>query len=356
MISAAKLNNQTAISDASQPCAAAKRPPLRVSVVMPVLNAGHLLEECIKALKESSYPVWEIIVVDDGSTDESAMVARGLGCVVVATEGRLGPGAARNLGASRASGDVLFFIDADVVVRSNTVERVISALDDTGLDGVMAVQDPCMRFDDACSRYKNLWMYHTYAVRAGDAVPLFYTTAAAIRRKAFLAAGGFDLNYGTPNIEDTDFGQKLASLGYRITVDQEALVEHVKKYSLRSLLRADWARSVALARLKLRKRRETLAVNNTSVPTSYIFSVPLAVLGALLLLVGLLASSTAIMATGLLALAVTWAMNARFLSVLARVGGLSLLLKGMVLIVVELLTVAVAGMWGVGSYVLGRAY
>ena len=60
-------------------------------------------------------------------------------------------------------------------------------------------------------------IYRDYSRKTGD-VGLFYTTAAAIRRQVFLDSGGFDLNYRDPNVEDTDFGQTLARLGYRVRV------------------------------------------------------------------------------------------------------------------------------------------
>src|SRR6185295_3344193 len=103
--------------------------------------------------------------------------------------------------------------------------------------------------------------------QTGD-VPLFYTTAAAIRRDAFLRAGGFDHGYATPNVEDTAFGQKLAELGIRVRVEPELEVEHVKRYSLAGLLRTDFLRSVSMTRLKLRERKN-FASNNTSIPSSY---------------------------------------------------------------------------------------
>ena len=70
------------------------------------------------------------------------------------------------------------------------------------VDGLCGVQAAQMRYTNIASQYKNLWMRWTYLRQTGD-VPLFYTTAAAIRREAFLRVGGFDQGYATPNVEDT---------------------------------------------------------------------------------------------------------------------------------------------------------
>src|SRR5689334_5293479 len=186
----------------------------RISVVMPVYNSERLLGECLSALRASTFDDYEIVIVDDSSTDKSRDIAAAHGARVVPSGGRLGPGRARNKGVEHARGDIVFFIDSDVVVRPDTLARLAAAFDrDAGLSGLMAVQSPSMRFRNLCSVYKNLWMHYTYVRRAGEDVPLFYTTAAAIRRADFLASGGFDANYVDPNIEDTDYGQKLARQG-----------------------------------------------------------------------------------------------------------------------------------------------
>ncbi len=208
----------------------------RISVVMPVYNAERLLGECLAAVNASTFRDYEIVVVDDSSTDKSREIAASYGARVVPSGGRLGPGRARNKGVEHARGDIVFFIDSDVVVRPDTLARLATAFDrDPGVSGLMAVQSPAMRFRNLCSVYKNLWMHYTYVRRAGEDVPLFYTTAAAIRRAAFIASGGFDANYVDPNIEDTDYGQKLAQQGYRVQILPDLEVEHVKGYDLAGL-------------------------------------------------------------------------------------------------------------------------
>jgi len=340
----------------SMPERAAPEAAPRISIVMPVYNAEALLDECLGAVRASAGVDYEVIVVDDSSTDRSPAIAEAHGCTVIPSGGRLGPGRARNVGARAARGDILFFIDSDVMIRPDTLTRLAAAFADPGLDGAMAVQAPNMRFRDACSLYKNLWMYHTYARRAGEDVPLFYTTAAAIRRTAFVDSGGFDVNYTNPNIEDTDFGQKLARLGYRIRIFPDLEVEHVKGYDLRGLLRTDFLRSMSLARLKLRKRADAFATNDTSVPTGYMLSVPLALgaLGALLL--GLVTGRGAFFGAILLALAAIVVLNVPFLRVLRAHGGVRAWVQGIGILMIELVAAGVGSLAGVATYIAGHKY
>ena len=93
------------------------------SVVMPVLNGGADLDRCLTALRGSAFRDWELIVVDDGSSDGSPERARAAGARVLESGGRRGPGAARNLGAGEARGDYLFFLDADCEVHTDTLAR-----------------------------------------------------------------------------------------------------------------------------------------------------------------------------------------------------------------------------------------
>jgi GT2 family glycosyltransferase len=325
----------------------------RISVVMPVYNAAATLAECLTRLCNSTFGDFEIVLVDDGSTDQSRAIASNFPVRIVPSPGRVGPAAARNVGARVAEGDVLFFIDSDVMVRPDTLGRIAAALERGDVEGVVGVQAAEMRHRDLVSQYKNLWMRWTYVRKTGD-VPLFYTTAAAIRRDAFLRAGGFDQGYATPNVEDTAFGQKLARLGLRVRVDPELEVEHVKRYSLSGLLRTDYMRAVSLTRLKLRRPRE-LGSNNTSVPGSYMASVPLAGLGIAALAAGPLLGPGAV-AVGGVALAATVILNHGFMTAIGTSEGWRRAAGAIVLLWLELVVVGAGTGVGMLSFLLGRRY
>jgi GT2 family glycosyltransferase len=324
---------------------------------MPVYNSERLLGECLAALNASTFRDFETVVVDDSSTDKSREIAAQYGARVVPSGGRLGPGRARNKGVEHARGEIVFFIDSDVVVRPDTLSRLIAAFDrDPGLAGIVAVQSPTMRFRNLCSVYKNLWMYYTYVRRAGEDVPLFYTTAAAIRRQAFLDSGGFDVNYLDPNIEDTDYGQKLAQQGFRVQILPDLEVEHVKGYDLAGLLRVDFLRSMSLARLKLRKSADGIGTNDTSVPTGYIVSVPLAAVAVLLLLTGLVLGSKALLIANFLALTTILVLNVPFLRLIRAHGGVRAWGLSCGLLIIELLTAGAGSAVGIATYLGGKKY
>jgi GT2 family glycosyltransferase len=325
-----------------------------VSVVMPVYNAEATLEECLTRLLRSHFTDFEVIVVDDGCTDRSVEIMGRHPIQVVRTSGRVGPAVARNLGAKAARGDYLLFIDSDVMVHPDTLQLLVDGFAREGVDGFCGVQDDDMRHDDLVSQYKNIWMRWTYLRQRGD-VPLFYTTAAAIRRDAFERVGGFDGGYATPNVEDTAFGQKLHRLGVRIRVHPQLEVEHVKRYSLRGLLQTDYMRAVSLTRLKLR-HRDQLGDNNTSVPASYMASVPLAGLTALALATGFAFGWPAATALGLAGAVGVTLLNAGFLDAIRRSDGWVRALASVPLLWLELLVVGVGTAVGLLSFPFGRRY
>src|SRR5262245_14968568 len=329
-------------------------PAPKISVVMPVYNAEATLEECLTKLGDSAFEDFEVVVVDDGSTDRSKEILTRFPVRVVPSSGRVGPAAARNLGAQVATGEYLFFIDSDVMVRPDTLGLLATGFEGGEVDGFNGVQAAEMRHTDLVSQYKNLWMRWTYLRQTGD-VPLFYTTAAAIRRDTFLRVGGFDIGYATPNVEDTAFGQKLKRLGVRVRIHPELEVEHVKRYSLRGMLRTDFMRAVSLTRLKLR-HPEDLGDDNTSVPASYMASVPLAGLTVLALGLGLVFGWLPAPVAGLLAGGGGAALTAGSLGAIRRSDGWGRALAAVPLLWLELLVVGGGTAVGLLSFPFGRRY
>ncbi len=182
---------------------------------------------------------YECIVVDDGSTDDSAATARRHGATVVTSEVRRGPASARNLGARAARGDVVLFLDADVRPSSNTVERVREAFDGDGaLDALIGSYDDDPSSPGFISQYKNLM--HCYVHQNANRVAsTFWSGCGAIRREVFLAMGGFDESYDRPAVEDIELGYRLVAARRKIALDRELTVKHLKHWTFGGLVRCD---------------------------------------------------------------------------------------------------------------------
>jgi glycosyltransferase involved in cell wall biosynthesis len=98
-----------------------------LSIILPCLNEAHSLKKLIPTLKQN-HPEAEIIVVDDGSSDESASIAAQAGAQVISHPSSMGNGAAIKKGARAASGDVLVFMDADGQHDPQDIEKLLAEL------------------------------------------------------------------------------------------------------------------------------------------------------------------------------------------------------------------------------------
>ncbi|SRR6266545_959693 len=112
--------------------------PPTVSVVIPAFNEARYLGRCLFALERQTAPPHEVIVVDDGSSDGTAAVARRHGSVRVFRQRHRGPAVARNRGAAVATGEILVFVDADEIVTEPFLERLVAPMVERGAIGTFS--------------------------------------------------------------------------------------------------------------------------------------------------------------------------------------------------------------------------
>jgi glycosyltransferase involved in cell wall biosynthesis len=228
----------------------------RISVIVPACNSRLHLPRCLEALARSEYAHFEVIVVDDCSTDDTADVAVRYGARCLRTPQRMGPAGARNLGAQSAEGEILLFVDADVVVPPETLHLIAADFGrDPKLAAVFGSYDDEPAWQSFISQYKNL-MHHYVHQTSSESANTFWAGCGAMPKTVFEEFGGFDSKtYFTPSIEDIALGLELAQAGRRIRLDKRIAVRHLKHWTLRSLLRADILyRAVPWTRLILNSR------------------------------------------------------------------------------------------------------
>jgi glycosyltransferase involved in cell wall biosynthesis len=211
-----------------------------VSIIIPVHNGNQYLERCLSAVALSSYRSHEVIVVDDGSTDHSAEIARSHAAMVFELSRQSGPAAARNFGTKQAKGNILFFVDSDIVIKRDTVARVARDFDENpDVVAIFGSYDQSPEEQDFFSQYKNLQHYFVHQASNSEAVT-FWAGCGAIRKEIFDRMDGFDEEkYSRPCIEDIELGFRLKNAGYRILLDKGLQVKHLKKWTFMTLLRTD---------------------------------------------------------------------------------------------------------------------
>jgi len=211
-----------------------------ISVIVPVHDGAKFLPRCLEALTQPCTQPHELIVIDDGSNDDSARTARDMGARVFSLSRQSGPAEARNIGAQMAVGEILLFVDADVVVQSGTLERVTRDFEEhPDIAAVFGSYDDEPAEKNFFSQYKNLF-HHFVHQQSNTEAGSFWAGCGAVRRDVFLAVGGFDAErYPRPAIEDIELGYRMGAMGHRILLDKELQGKHLKQWTLRSLLKAD---------------------------------------------------------------------------------------------------------------------
>lgn len=210
----------------------------RISIIIPAHNASNYLEQALPAIRRSSYTDFEVIVVDDHSTDGTGDVARRYCDRVVVNEATAGQGTARNLGVEHARGEILLFLDADVCVHEGTIQLVADAFDlHPDVAAVFGSYDDEPADRSVVSSFKNLF-HHFVHQNSSPEASTFWTGCGAIRREVFKRVGGF-WNPGLTQIEDIEYGYRLREAGEKILLDPKIQVKHLKCWSLRALVYTD---------------------------------------------------------------------------------------------------------------------
>ncbi|OPL19706.1 MAG: hypothetical protein AVO35_01665 [Candidatus Aegiribacteria sp. MLS_C] len=226
---------------------------VRISVVVPVHNSGETIERVLEVLKAGLEGEDELIVVDDRSTDGTAVLAAGLGARVMPSRGKPGAAGARNTGAAAAGGEWILFVDSDAVAPRNWRARMTEAIGE-GADGVQAVYGRETVGSDAATFYKNFYYHYTFTRRIkGDYITGCGTFFFAVRRKIFADLGGFDENIPGATVEDADFAARLISGGGRIRIARDLEVLHLRKYTFGQLMRYEWNMMVSKVLYLLRR-------------------------------------------------------------------------------------------------------
>lgn len=238
---------------------------LTISVVMPAYNAAHLLSQVlpplIKMLRDGD--VQEVLVVDDQSTDETAKKARELGADVLVTPVNGGPGAARNLAATHAVGDVLWFVDSDVVAWPDGPEHIRNSFSEIDVGAVFGSYDT-EPGGPWFSRYKNL-LHRYHHQRAKRNASTFWAGCGAVRKDIFLEVGGFDVEtYEVPSIEDIELGYRINASGRRILVEPKLQGKHLKIWTMRNGMFTDiFRRALPWSRLMISREGLTNDLNTS---------------------------------------------------------------------------------------------
>jgi len=200
--------------------------PQTVSVLIPAYNAEETIKQCIEGIHNQTYKNIEIIVIDDGSTDNTAEIVATLKCKLIKLNENMGAGNARNLGLKAAVGNYIYFIDSDCVPKKDCIECLMmgfSKSEEIGLVGGTCITpldiDNILNLaHDVTERYKDFQNL--------DEKFVVYLSGAnlCIKKEVVDRVGFFNEKFITH--EDFDFTFRANQSGYKILFQPNAVSYH----------------------------------------------------------------------------------------------------------------------------------
>jgi len=263
----------------------ASMPESVLSIVVPVHNDVRNLAICLAALRRADVQPLEMIVVDDASGEDICSIANEATARYLRLPRRVGAGAARNAGWRIAQGDIVLFVDSDVVVPPDAPRRLLERFGHRpDLMGVFGSYDDSPAAQPFYSQFRNLLHHYVHQTSSQEA-RTFWAGFGAIRRNALKSSGGFDEQI--EGIEDVELGTRLASVGAKLCLDKSLQVKHLKKWTLASSVKTDiFKRAVPWTQLLLAAKNIPPDLNLT-----YGSRLSAVLVAALIATIGLLAAA-----------------------------------------------------------------
>lgn len=219
----------------------------RISVVIPNYNKSSVIDKCLEAAFSSEYDDFEVVVVDDCSTDNSVEIIKKHPCRLIALDEHSGASRARNTGAKSSNGEIIFFIDADCLLEKGTLSAVNNAFSkyspSPGKGGaVIGGTYTKIPYDDGFfSTFQSVFI--NYSETKKEEPDYIATHAMIIGLDAFNKSGGFSENF-LPLIEDVEFSHRLKKAGYKLVMSPDILVRHIFNFTLIKSLKNAFRKSL----------------------------------------------------------------------------------------------------------------
>lgn len=244
---------------------------MKVSVIIPTYNEADVISECLQSLSRQTYKDMEIIVVDDGSTDNTNSKLKTqksklqLKTLKLLRQGHKGAGPARNLGAGHAKGEILVFVDADMTFEPNFIERLVEPIVKGKTKGTFSKEEYVSNPDNVWSQCWGINEGWEEGRRHRENYPDKQKVFRAILKSEFRKAGGFS---ATGYADDWTLAEKL---GYMATAAPRAKFYHRNPDTLLEVFRH--ARWVGKREYKLGKIGTAVAIVRASLPISLLVGI-----------------------------------------------------------------------------------
>ena len=258
----------------------------RFSIIIPAYNSEKTLFSCMESIEEQSVSKedYEVIVVDDGSTDSTAAIAQKFNIKYIYQTNQ-GPASARNKGVRSAIGDIVLFTDSDCIADHNWIREMVKPFSDPEIIGVKGAYKTKQK--ELAAKFAQAEFEDRYDLLLKNSnIDMIDTYSAAFRKDVFLNIGGFDQSFPVANNEDTDLSYRLAASGYKLVFNPNAFVYHKHPDTLMKYLKIKFWRGYW--RMVVYSRYPDKALKDSYTPAVIKIQTILMALSLLLFLLGLI--------------------------------------------------------------------
>lgn len=216
---------------------------IKISIIIPNRNGEATIGECLKAAFSSKYDEFEVIVVDDCSTDDSLELIRQFPCQCLQLTTHSGASMARNVGAQHSSGDILFFTDADCLLKEDNLTMAVELFSSAGSNIVLGgTYTPLPVDDNFVSQFQSVFIHYS-ETRYAEEPDYLATHALIISKQDFMKSRMFAENY-LPILEDVEFSHRIRRMGYRLIMNPMIQVRHIFNYTLKKSMQNAFRKSM----------------------------------------------------------------------------------------------------------------
>lgn len=220
----------------------------KLSIVMPLYNSEKTVAETLDVIFKNTFKNFEVIIVNDGSTDNSEQIIKNYPVRIFYQENS-GQQIARNFGVNKAKSDIIVFIDSDVIIPDFALKKIYDAFSDGKLEMIAGMPDSKNHYENRISDYENLYIHYQFH-KQENTTTAFYTSLVAIRKKLFQDFNGFDERIRIP--EDMELGQRLLGEGHIIRLDKSIQFAHLNHFTYGSYIQKQIKKTSGILKIKLR--------------------------------------------------------------------------------------------------------
>ena len=328
---------------------------MKISIIIPVYNSSLTLKECLGAVFHSNKKNFETIIVSDNSPDDSVSIAKKYNCKIIELPENKGPAFARNTGAKAATGDILLFIDSDVIIKNTALNYISDLFLEKTVDAIQGIYSHEPTYKSIATQYQMSYNCYYIWPKNKKYASTMSTCCFSIRREIFKKLGGFNTNIKRASAEDEEFGYLLIDKGYKILISREINVEHRVNYNTKYFIKKKFYTYIDVMKEYLRNKTYVKKIKQKNYSTVL---AGIVVLGLIIIsaTVSIIFLNKAAFSLFLILNIIFFLLHVRFIKFISHAKGLTKALSAMLICYIDTFLMLLGLLFGTFGYFIGKKY